>query len=192
MAQFRWVNHNQAARREIDGQHLCSPKTESNGARSEYDYMRRATAAGLVISYTEQAIKYADQAISYIGRTAEFAVTTAKPIEFGETGAYRKQEGRPPPTIWTLLCPWIHPKTTIGSLGPLLPRRYSPIHAVSGSANQTAYPTGIPNNTFELVAAGATFSHDALSRSGSNSPAFEVINELGRHYRTSYSGRRSA
>jgi putative restriction endonuclease len=79
------------------------------------------------------------------------------------------------PIFWTPLSPSIHPKTIIGSLGPLLPRRYSPIHLVSGSGNQKA---GIPQNTFELVIARATFSHEALSRGGSNSLTFEVINEL--------------
>ncbi|MEI9986993.1 MAG: hypothetical protein WDN69_29840 [Aliidongia sp.] len=36
MPQFWWVNHNQTVRQEIDGQYLWSPKTESNGARSEF------------------------------------------------------------------------------------------------------------------------------------------------------------
>ncbi|RWQ44447.1 MAG: hypothetical protein EOS21_00320 [Mesorhizobium sp.] len=50
MAQFWWVIHNQTARQEIDGQHLWSPKTESNGARSEfYNNMRRATPGDLVV-----------------------------------------------------------------------------------------------------------------------------------------------
>jgi len=76
MAQFRWVNHNQTARQEIDGQHLWSPKTESNGARNEfYNNMRRAAPGDL---------SYADQAIGYMGRIAEFAFTAPKPMEFGE------------------------------------------------------------------------------------------------------------
>jgi len=71
MAQFRWVNHNPTARQEIDGQHLWSPKTESNGARNEfYNNMRRATPG---------ALSYADQAIGYMGRIAEFAFTAPKP-----------------------------------------------------------------------------------------------------------------
>jgi putative restriction endonuclease len=93
-----------------------------------------------------------------IGRIAEFAFTAPKPMEFGETGACWNQEGWLLPIFWTPLSPSIHPKTIIGSLGPLLPRRYSPIHLVSSS--------------------GATFSHEALSRCGSNSLTFEVINEL--------------
>jgi hypothetical protein len=127
MAQFRWVNHNQTARQEIDGQHLWFPKNESNGARSEfYSNMRRATAGDLVLSY-------ADQAIRHIGMMPEFAFTASKPMAFGETGAYWNQVEWLLPIFWTPL---------------------------------------------SLVIAGATFGHEALSHGGSNSPTFEVINEL--------------
>ncbi|TIP71937.1 MAG: hypothetical protein E5X53_00365 [Mesorhizobium sp.] len=117
MAQSWWVNHNLTVRREIDGQHLWSPKTENNGARSGfYNNIRRATPGDLALSYVDQAVRY---------------------------------------------------------IGPI-----AAIHLVSGSANQKAYLTGIPQNTFELVIAGATFSHEALPRGGSNSLTFEAINEL--------------
>lgn len=73
MAQFWSVNHNQTARQEIDGQHLWSPKTESDGARNEFcNNMCRATPGDPVLSYT-------DQAIDYMGRIAEFAFTAPKP-----------------------------------------------------------------------------------------------------------------
>jgi hypothetical protein len=59
MAQFWWVNHNQTARQEFDGLHLWSPKTESNGARSEfYNDMRRAAPGDLTLSYAGQAVRY--------------------------------------------------------------------------------------------------------------------------------------
>ncbi|MER8374871.1 hypothetical protein [Mesorhizobium sp. M1406] len=52
MAQFWSVNHNQTARQEIDGQHLWSPKTESNGARNEfYNKMGHATPGDRSIGY---------------------------------------------------------------------------------------------------------------------------------------------
>lgn len=87
MRQFWWVNHNQTFHQEIGGQYLWSPKTESNGARSEfYNNMRRAAPGDLALSY-------ADQAVQYIGRTAEFAFTAPKPEEFGNTGAYWSNEG---------------------------------------------------------------------------------------------------
>ncbi|MER9235898.1 hypothetical protein NKI56_28260 [Mesorhizobium sp. M0622] len=87
MAQFWSVNHNQTARQGIDGQHLWSLKTESNGARNEFrNNMRRATPGDPVVSY-------ADQAVDYMGRIAEFAFAVPKPMELGETGAYWNQEG---------------------------------------------------------------------------------------------------
>ena len=86
MAQLRWVNHNQTTRQEIDGQHLWSPKTGSNGARSEfYNTMRRATLGDLVLLH-------ADRAIGCIGRIAQFAFTAPKPMEFAAPGAYWNQE----------------------------------------------------------------------------------------------------
>jgi putative restriction endonuclease len=51
MTQFWWVNHKQTARQEIEGQYLWSPKTQSNGARSQfYDNMREASPGDLVLS----------------------------------------------------------------------------------------------------------------------------------------------
>ena len=85
MPQFWWVNHKQTFRQEIDGQYLWSPKTQSNGARSQfYDNMRLATPGDLVLSY-------ANGLVSNLGRVAEFAFTSPKPEEFGETGAYWNQ-----------------------------------------------------------------------------------------------------
>ena len=41
MPRFWWVNHNQTAREEVEEQFLWSPKTERNGARSQfYENMR--------------------------------------------------------------------------------------------------------------------------------------------------------
>ena len=172
MPQFWWVNHNQTARQEIDGQYLWSPKTESNGARSEfYNNMRRATPGDLVLSYAGQAVRF-------VGRVAEFAFTAPKPAEFGETGGYWSDEGWLLPVYWTPLTPPIRPKDLIGTLGPLLPKRYSPIHPVSGAGNQKAYLAAVPPEVFEAVVAGAGFSREALARGGSNSLTFDVVTEL--------------
>jgi putative restriction endonuclease len=172
MPEFWWVNHNQTARQEIDGQFLWSPKTESNGARSEfYNNMRRASPGDLVLSY-------ADQAVRYVGRVAEFAFTAPKPAEFGGTGGHWSDEGWLLPVFWTRLAPPIHPKALIGTLGPLLPKRYSPIHPISGAGNQKAYLAGIPPEVFDTVVAGADFNQEALARGGSNSLTFEVVTEL--------------
>jgi hypothetical protein len=172
MPKFWWVNHNQTARQEIEGQYLWSPKTESNGARSEfYNNMRRATPGDLVLSY-------ADQAVRYVGRVAEFAFTAPKPAEFGETGAYWDQEGWLLPVFWMPVVPPVSPRALIGTLGPLLPTRYSPINAVTGFGNQKAYLAGIDQAVFETVVAGVAFNHEALARGGANSLTFEVVTEL--------------
>jgi putative restriction endonuclease len=172
MPQFWWVNHSQTARQEIEGQYLWSPKTESNGARSEfYNNMRRATPGDLVLSYFDQAVRY-------VGRVAEFAFTAPKPVEFKNTGAYWNQEGWLLPVYWTPLTPSVSPKAMIGTLGPLLPARYSPIHPISGSGNQKAYLAGVSLEVFHAIVADAAFNRDALARGGANSLTFEVVNEI--------------
>jgi putative restriction endonuclease len=163
MPKFWWVNHKQTVRQEIDGQYLWSPKTQSNGARSEfYDNMRRATPGDIVLSY-------AHSAIGYIGRVAEFAFTAPKPEEFGEIGAYWNRDGWLLPVFWTTLSPPVRPKPLIRMLGPLLPTRYSPINPISGDGNQAAYLASISQSVFELVTGATSFDQYALSYGGANS-----------------------
>ncbi|MCZ8546620.1 HNH endonuclease [Mesorhizobium qingshengii] len=172
MPQFWWVNHNQTARQEIDGQYLWSPKTESNGARSVfYNNMRRAAPGDLVMSFFDQAIRY-------VGRVAEFAFTAPKPAEFKETGSYWNQEGWLLPVFWTPLVPPVRPKALIEVLGPHLPAKYSPINPSSGSGNQKAYLASVSPRVFQTIVDGATFDGAALARGGANSLTFEVVNEL--------------
>ena len=114
---FWWVNHNQTARQEIDGQYLWSPKTESNGARSEfYNNMRRASPGDLVLSYSAQAIRY-------VGRVTDFAFTAPKPAEFGPTGSNWSDEGWLLPVFWVPVAQAVSPKAMIDVLRPLLPTR---------------------------------------------------------------------
>ena len=172
MPQFWWVNHNQTARQEIVGQYLWSPKTESNGVRSQfYNNMREATPGDIVLSYAEQAVRY-------VGRVTEFAFTAPKPVEFGLTGANWSQEGWLLPVYWTALTPPVRPRDLIGTLGPLLPKRYSPINPASGFGNQKAYLARIPQAAYEVVVAGAVLNREALARGGANSLTFEVVTEL--------------
>jgi putative restriction endonuclease len=172
MTEFWWVNHNQTAHQEIDGQYLWSPKSESNGARSEfYNNMRRAAPGDLVLSYSAKAVRY-------VGRVAEFAFTAPKPAEFGDTGGYWSHEGWLLPVFWTPLSTPIRPKDLIETLSPLLPKRHSPINSISGAGNQKAYLAAIPKDAFEVVVSGAWFNPDALARGGSNSLTFEVVTDL--------------
>lgn len=171
MPQFWWVNHNQTARQEIEGQYLWSPKTESNGARSEfYNNMRRASPGDFVLSFFEQAIRY-------VGRVTEFAFTAPKPAEFKEAGSYWNKEGWLLPVFWTRLEPPVRPKALIDVLGPLLPTKYSPINPTSGSGNQKAYLANISPAVFQTIVTSAVFDRTALERGGANSLTFEIVNE---------------
>jgi putative restriction endonuclease len=172
MPQYWWVNHNQTARQEIEGQYLWSPKTESNGARSQfYMNMRAATPGDIVLSYSAQAIRY-------VGRVAEFAFTAPKPTEFGQTGANWSQEGWLLPVFWTALSEPVNPRTLLGALAAHLPTRYSPISAATGYGNQKAYLAAISRDVFETVVAAVTFNQQALARGGQNSLTFEVVTDL--------------
>lgn len=172
MHQFWWVNHNQTAQQEIEGQYLWSPKTASDGARNEfYRNMRRASPGDLILSYSEQAIRY-------IGRVTEFAFTAPKPKEFGVTGANWNNEGWLLPVYWTPLVPAVQPKHIIGTLRPHLPVRYSPIHPGTGRGNQNAYLANISEVLFALITSNTRFEADALSRGGANSLTFEIVTEI--------------
>ena len=171
MPRFWWVNHNKTARHEIDGQYLWSPKTERNGARSEfYNNMRRASPGDLVLSY-------AGQVIEYVGRVTEFAFTALKPADFGAAGAYWNDEGWLLPVYWTPLTPSVRPREMLDALSPLLPVKYSPINPASGAGNQKAYLAGIPESVFATITANAAFDKDMLARGGSNSLTYQAISE---------------
>jgi hypothetical protein len=169
--QFWWVNHNQTAREEVGGNYLWSPKTESDGKRSEfYNNMRRASPGDLVLSYERQAIRS-------VGRVADFAYTAPKPEEFGTKGAYWDQEGWLLPVFWTPLDPPVRPKLLFDTLEPLLPKRLSPLTR-NGDGSQKAYLARIPPEVFDVIVGGSFYSHEALARGGSNSLSFEVVTEL--------------
>lgn len=171
MTRYWWVNHKQTARQEIGGQYLWSPKTSSNGARNHfYDNMRRANPDDLVLSY-------ADGVVRYVGRVAEFAFTAPKPTEFGSTGAYWDNEGWLLPVFWTELDPPVRPKAIIDILGPLLPKRYSPIRPETGDGNQGAYLAEIGKPPFDAIVSASAINYPLLARGGANSLTFQAVKE---------------
>lgn len=171
MPRYWWVNHKQTARQEIEGHYLWSPKTQSNGARSEfYENMRRAAPGDLVLSY-------ANQVVAYVGRIAEFAFTAPKPTEFGSTGSYWGDEGWLLPVFWTELAPPIRPKQLIDTLRPLLPERYSPIRPATGDGNQGVYLANISKAAFDAVVSAASVQYELLARGGANSLTYRVVKE---------------
>lgn len=172
MTRYWWVNHNQTARQEVDGQYLWSPKTERGGARSQfYDNMRMASPGDLVLSY-------ADQAVRYVGRVAEFAFTAPKPAEFGRTGSYWSAEGWLLPVYWTPLAPPVRPRELIYELGPLLPTKYSPINPITGHGNQKAYLAEIGSAVFAALVSRSRFNAANLATGGANSLTYDIVNEL--------------
>jgi len=169
MQRFWWVNHKQTHRQEIDGSYLWSPKRKANGARNRfYDNMREASPGDLVLSY-------ANGRIAYIGRVAEFAVTAAKPEEFGEVGEYWSDEGWYLPVFWTPLSPVVKPKDLWSLIQPLLPTAYSPLNRATGDGLQAVYLAEIPEAIVDVVTAAAIVDLDRLATGGANSLAFPSI-----------------
>ncbi|MGE0424463.1 MAG: HNH endonuclease [Reyranellaceae bacterium] len=172
MAAYWWVNHNQTVRQEIEGQYLWSPKAQSNGHRNHfYDNMRRASPDDLVLSFSGQAIRY-------VGRVAQIAFTAPKPPEFGQVGSYWSNEGWYLPVFWTEIVPYVRPKSLIGTLGPLLPRRYSPIDPETGNGRQNVYLAEIPKAVFEMIVSGAAHDIAARVQGGRNSLTFDSVSEF--------------
>lgn len=79
-----WVNHKQTYREESDGGYLWSPKRKSNGDRNQsYDNMALVETGDLVFSY-------ANGLIQQIGIATDRGLSSPKPTEFGDKGAYWK------------------------------------------------------------------------------------------------------
>lgn len=142
---YWWVNHKQTARQELAGGYLWSPQHEANGARSQfYENMRVAEPGDTVLSFSGGFIRH-------IGLVRDFASPALKPDSFGAAGEYWSNDGWLLPVEWQPLTTPVRPKDRIGELGPLLPKKYSPIHPVSGNGNQKAYLAEIGKSVFEFL-----------------------------------------
>lgn len=142
---YWWVNHKQTARQEIDGKYLWSPIREANGARSQfYENMRIAEPGDAVLSFSDGLIRH-------VGIVRDFASPTPKPESFGIKGVYWSKDGWLLPVDWELLIPSVRPKDRIGEFAAWLPKKYSPIHPVSGNGNQKAYLAEIERAVFDFL-----------------------------------------
>jgi hypothetical protein len=142
---YWWVNHNQTSRQELEGGYLWSPIHEANGARSQfYDNMRLAEPGDPVLSF-------ANGMISNVGVVVDYASVAPKPDSFGSTGDYWSDEGWLLPVSWRPLGEPVRPKDHIDQLGPLLPRKYSPIQPSTGNGNQKAYLAEVGEEVFRLM-----------------------------------------
>jgi hypothetical protein len=170
MPQDWWVNHKQTFRQEIEGEYLWSPKRSRGGTRNEfYNNLRRATPGDFVLSY-------ANGLIQFVGRVTEFAFTAPKPLEFGQAGSYWLDEGWLLPVFWSRVTPPVRPKSLLPILADLLPERYSPFNATTGSGNQNAYLAEVSAELFETVLASASVDYDILQAGGANRLSYEVVN----------------
>ena len=100
---YWWVNHKQTAGQEIGGGFLWSPKTEANGARSQYcENMRRAVAGDIVASYANGSVRH-------IGTVIGEAITSPKP-DVRSAGTTWSAEGWRLPVRWLPMPTRVRPK----------------------------------------------------------------------------------
>ncbi len=142
---YWWVNHKQTARQEIAGGYLWSPKREASGARSQfYENMRIAEPGEVVLSYSTGTI-------GHVGLILDFARPVTKPSHFGATGENWSNDGWLLPIAWNAVHHPVRPKERMDKLGPLLPKKYSPINPATGNGNQKAYLAEIGRAVVELL-----------------------------------------
>lgn len=126
---YWWVNQNQTFSQEYDGGYMWSPKTNSNGGRSEYYLnMTRVTPGDWVFSYKKQKIVA-------LGVVLSKGYSASKPKEFGDVGDNWSQEGWRVDVDYKLLHNKIQPARNMDKIRHLLPERYSPIQP-NGHGNQ--------------------------------------------------------
>lgn len=149
MRRYWWVNHNKTWGFEIDGCYLWSPKIEQGGAKSQfYENMRRATPGDVVLSFARGKI-------SFVGNVTDFAISSSKPESFGSAGAAWGSDGWLLPMAWQALKDPVRPKAFIKEFAHLLPKKYFPIHPVSGKGSQKAYLAEISLDVLRIVLAKA-------------------------------------
>lgn len=142
---YWWVNHKQTARQEIAGGYLWSPKREASGARSQfYENMRIAEPGEIVLSFSDGMIRY-------VGHILDFARPVPKPSDFGAAGENWSNDGWLLPIAWNPTHHPVRPKEHMNKLGPILPKKYSPINPATGNGNQKAYLAEINGAVVELL-----------------------------------------
>jgi hypothetical protein len=66
----------------------------------------------------------------------------------------------------------------IDVLGPLLPKKYSPIRPSTGDGNQGVYLAEIDKPVFDTVVSGSVIDRHLLARGGANSLTFQTVKEM--------------
>jgi putative restriction endonuclease len=152
MRRYWWVNHKQTVWQEVEGGYLWSPKTEANGARSQfYENMREATPGDSVLSF-------ANAKISFVGVVSDYAISAPKPDEFGTTGTNWSAIGWLLPVTWQELPLSVRPKSILSEIAALLPAKYSPLKPSNGNGNQKAYLAEISEALFDVISSHSKFN----------------------------------
>lgn len=141
---FWWVNHKQTHVAEIEGGYIWSPKTESNGARSQFYLNLTLVEPGDII------FSYANAKIMAIGVATQSHKEQVKPTEFGSNGTNWSDVGWIVPIVWQKLQNPFSPKAYIKDIAPLLPTIYSPINQ-AGNGNQKCYLAQISRSLADLL-----------------------------------------
>jgi len=142
---YWWVNHKQTHRAELDGGYIWRPKVKSNGGRNQsYDNLTLVQPGDTVISY-------ADGKIKAIGVAIAIHREEGKPEEFGSAGGAWNSDGWLVPVNWQLLVEPIVPKAHLEMIGPLLPKRHSPIREETGDGNHGVYLAAISHELGQLL-----------------------------------------
>lgn len=134
---YWWVNQNQTYRHELRGGYLWSPKRKKDGSRNPfYEFMREVAPGDLVFSFVDTFIRA-------IGTARSHAYEAPKPEEFGSAGRNWEMIGWRIDVSFSELPNRVRPADWMGLLGPLLPKKYSPLRP-NGHGSQTIYLTELP------------------------------------------------
>ena len=136
--QFWWVNQNQTYKQEFEGGYLWSPKVARNGARIEfYENMTKIEPGDIIFSFRNAKI------VS-VGIALTRAYSYLKPSNFGKVGDVWADDGWCVEVEYHKVSNAIRPASLMEKLGPLLPKKYSPLQP-TGRGNQ-AYLFAVPES----------------------------------------------
>lgn len=141
--QYWWVNQNQTYKHEVFGGYMWSPKTNSDGTRSQFYINMTLVKPGDVV------YSFCDTYIKAVGIVTNIAISSSRPTEFGNTGKNWSDDGWFVETDFIELDSPIKPSHHMDLLLPTLPARYSPIQA-SGNGNQM-YLANVPEPMAEVL-----------------------------------------
>lgn len=143
---YWWVNQKQTWRHELAGGYLWSPKRNTNEARNQfYENMKEVAPGDLVFSYVEGHL------IAW-GLARSFGYDAPKPLEFGEAGHYWSKIGYRVDVEYHRVATPVRPRDHFAEIRPLLPSRYSPLHAETGKGLQSVYLAALPRELGETLA----------------------------------------